>query len=168
MGPYWYSQKSLGDHLEVYDEVRERLKIRSIAALDVTPDQRKAINREKHRMRDEKRRRARGVKPRADYLAAALSRTAPWTQLGISRRQWERRRKATNVASPCDVAGPCATSLITLRMSQGLATSSKPQDQSSAVAVVETIAIPPRKRLRQAISEQICPYPEDQQQRVAA
>jgi hypothetical protein len=36
MSPHWYSQKSLGQHLELYDEDRERLGIRTIEAVDVS------------------------------------------------------------------------------------------------------------------------------------
>jgi hypothetical protein len=39
-------------------------------------------------------RRRKGVKPRAQYEAASLSRQRPWEAQGISRRTWERRRKA--------------------------------------------------------------------------
>jgi len=47
---------------------------------------------------------------RAEYLARSLSRLQPWLAEGISRRQWERRRKLTSVtkapaANPPTVTG---------------------------------------------------------------
>jgi hypothetical protein len=98
-GPYWYNDRSLGNHLELYDEDRERLHVRTIEACDVTVDERKRINREKNRQRLEKRRRQNGAEPREQYEAESLSHTQPWKVDGISRRTWERRRKDA-VASP--------------------------------------------------------------------
>src|SRR5262249_37127837 len=36
--------------------------------------------------------------PRAEYLAASLSQTQPWLELGISRRTWYRRIKQEQVS----------------------------------------------------------------------
>jgi hypothetical protein len=47
-------------------------------------------------------RQLRGSKSRAEYEATSLSRTKPWLALGIGRRQWERRRKATNGSGGAD------------------------------------------------------------------
>lgn len=95
LGPYWYAARSLGEHLELYDVDREELQTWSIEACDVTEEQRAAINQEKHRKREETRRWKAGAKPRAD----SLSRTQPWLALNISRRTWERRRKAVDANS---------------------------------------------------------------------
>ncbi len=48
------------------------------------------------------------MKTRAEYLAGSLSRRKPWEADGISRRQWERRRKSVASTSqvPADVASP--------------------------------------------------------------
>jgi hypothetical protein len=100
LGPYWYAPRSLGDHLELYDEDRERLGIRTIEACDVTIEQRTEINEVKKHRRQEKWRRKSGAKPREQYLSESLSRTKPWKAEKISRRTWERRRKAAAVASP--------------------------------------------------------------------
>ena len=47
LGAYWYSDRSLGEHLELYDEDRERLRTWSIKAIDVSDEERAVINREK-------------------------------------------------------------------------------------------------------------------------
>jgi hypothetical protein len=70
MAPHWYSQRSLGQHLELYDEDRERLGIRTIEAVDVSEEQREDINAEKGLKSDEKYRRNIGIKPRDEYLAS--------------------------------------------------------------------------------------------------
>jgi hypothetical protein len=60
------------------------------------------IARERHRLAEERRRRASGAIPRQEYEASALSRAKPWEAEGVSRRTWERRRaKGQPVASPC-------------------------------------------------------------------
>jgi hypothetical protein len=100
LGPYWYNGRSLGDHLELYDDDRERLGVRTIEACDVTFEQRKIINREKKIRRLEKQRRQKGAKPREQYLAESLSRTKPWEVDKISRSTWERRRRKAVDASP--------------------------------------------------------------------
>ena len=91
-GPYWYAATSLAQHLELYDEERERLQVRTIPALDVDDQQRKEINLEKERQATQRRRRQCGVKPREQYEAESLSRTEPWKSDGISRRTWYRRK----------------------------------------------------------------------------
>ena len=95
LGPYWYAARSLGEHLELCDEDREDLQAWSIEACDVTPEQRVMINQEKHRKRQESRRRKAGAKPRAE----SISRTKPWIADGISRSEWYRRRKSVGTSS---------------------------------------------------------------------
>jgi hypothetical protein len=91
MAPHWYSAKSLGQHLELYDEDRERLKAWTIAAVDVSDEQRKVINLEKNKQAQMRRRRATGAVPREEYLAEHnKSRAAPWRALGMSRANYYR------------------------------------------------------------------------------
>ena len=87
LGPHWYSLYQLGNHLELYDEDRERLQAWSIEAVDVTAEQRRMINREKNTKSQERRRRKAGAKPHAK----SLSRTKPWLALNISRADWYRK-----------------------------------------------------------------------------
>jgi hypothetical protein len=54
---------------------------------------------EKDRLRKQAERRAKGIIPRAEYIAGSLSATRPWEALGISRDTWERRRKAAATPS---------------------------------------------------------------------
>jgi hypothetical protein len=96
--PHWYSDKSLGDHLELYDEDRERLQAWTIAACDVTREERDAINVEKNRRRQEQHRRKNQSKPRAEYLAEVKG-TEPWKDEGVSRATWYRRRKDCETGS---------------------------------------------------------------------
>jgi hypothetical protein len=69
------------------------LRLRTIAPVDMTVDQRRAFSRARYQKRRQAKRRAEGKKPRADYEAGSLSRIKPWQAQGISRRTWERRRK---------------------------------------------------------------------------
>ena len=91
--------KQLGKQLRVTNADRERLKLWTIAASDLTAQEVLAWRRAKARARKRRLRESRGSKPRAEYEAASLSRTKPWLPLRISRRTWERRR----VASPSAV-----------------------------------------------------------------
>jgi hypothetical protein len=58
---------------------------------------------ERHRKRDEARRRAAGAVERATYEANALSRQKPWEALGMSRASWYRAGKP---AAPADGTSP--------------------------------------------------------------
>lgn len=92
LSAHWYSGRSLGDHLELYDDDRERLQAWTIAAVDVDDEERKKINRRKNRKSHESRRRAAGIEPRAMWLARhAVSRTEPWKALNISKATYYRR-----------------------------------------------------------------------------
>jgi hypothetical protein len=89
--PYWYSGRSLGEHLELYDEDREDLKAWSIEACDVSEDERKEINKKKERRRGERRRRKEGVDTREQYLAKnTKSRKKLWKALKMSRAKYYR------------------------------------------------------------------------------
>ena len=89
--------EALGIKLKLTDIERKHLKIRTIAPFDITPAEREARNRrrkqENDRIRATAKRRAAGVKSRAEYLANSLTTNAPWVEKGVSRRTWERRRK---------------------------------------------------------------------------
>ena len=91
LAPHWYSGASLGQHLELENEARERLRAWSIKATDVTDEERVKTNREKNRIASERRRRKKGAKPRAQYEAESTSQTKPWEAQGISRRTWYRK-----------------------------------------------------------------------------
>jgi hypothetical protein len=81
-----------------YDE-RTLLGITTIGSYDVDKrgraKRRKARKLIRDRERAAKKRAERGAVPRAQYLATSLSATKPWIAQGISRRTWERRRRAS-------------------------------------------------------------------------
>jgi len=83
---------TLAWRLRLTMERRTRLRITSIGAIDVRKEDRPAYLREHHRRRKEDERRANGVKPRTEYLAAVKAKE-PWVALGISRATWYRRGK---------------------------------------------------------------------------
>jgi hypothetical protein len=86
---------------------RQRLGLRTIGSYNVNKAGRKRLATKRRRERDRQRkaveRRASGKDERAVYLAGCLSRTKPWEAEGISRRTWERRRKAVEATRD---AGP--------------------------------------------------------------
>jgi DNA-binding CsgD family transcriptional regulator len=59
------------------------------------PVLRRLYNREYER----RRRRAKGMIPRAEWLAASLARTRPWEAAGVCADTWYRRRRAGTLAS---------------------------------------------------------------------
>lgn len=83
----------LGWHLRLTEQERAKLKITTIEAAGVSPEQRAEINREKRKQRAADARKAKGAKPRAQWLAEHA--TKPWTAAGISRRSWYRHRRGT-------------------------------------------------------------------------
>jgi hypothetical protein len=98
--PFWHDGGWLGERLELTYELRAALDVRTIKAYDKTPEEMAELKREKARLRAEKRHRAEGRQPRAEYLANSISRTEPWKDAGFKcRRTWERKGKPTRVAS---------------------------------------------------------------------
>ena len=70
-----------------------------IAPIDMTPEERADYSRILSNGRRRKKRRAKGMKSRADYLEAnSLSRDKPWVAEGISRAQWYRKQRETSLA----------------------------------------------------------------------
>jgi hypothetical protein len=83
--------KALGERLRVTSEERERLRLWTIAACDVTDEERAIQQRTKKRAKDKRRRRQAGMNTRAEYLAISVSQRKPWEAFGISRRTWYRQ-----------------------------------------------------------------------------
>ncbi len=81
-----------------YDE-RTLLRITTIGACDVSKRERTKRRKARKLIRDRnraaKKRAERGAIPRSEYERNSLSATQPWKAQGISRRTWERRRRAT-------------------------------------------------------------------------
>ena len=71
------------------------MRLRTIAPVDMTRQERVAFSQALARQRRQARRRSKGKKPRAEYLAKSLSQTKPWLARNISRSTWYRRGKPT-------------------------------------------------------------------------
>ena len=89
------SADRLARWLELTFEVRTALRITTIGSVDVPKRARKEIRRRKDRAYQERKRRARGVRPQFESLSA----TQPWRELGMSKRTWYRRNKERNGTS---------------------------------------------------------------------
>jgi hypothetical protein len=91
--------------LEITADERWRCSITTMDPIDETRAERRSLQRQSDRERKERERRAKGVTPRAEWEAKSLSRMKPWLALGISRRTWERRRKAGVLGNVVVLAG---------------------------------------------------------------
>jgi hypothetical protein len=102
LNPRLESAETLGRTVRLTYAERTLLKINSIGSHDVSKADRARLAKERRRARDRDRkaakRLAQDMTPRNVYLAESLSRTRPWEAEGISRRTWERRRRAKIVA----------------------------------------------------------------------
>jgi hypothetical protein len=101
--PHYWKADDLAHYLGIFYDVRQDLKLKTIGSVDIGKKARKELRKREARLRKERKRRERGAKSRAQYEAEALLNTRPWAALGISRRTWERRRRAGPVASPSAV-----------------------------------------------------------------
>jgi hypothetical protein len=86
----------LGLRQQVTNQERERLRIWTIAAHDMTAEERKEQRRAKAAAR---KRRQRSRKPRAAYLAGSIARAKPWEKAGVSRATWYRQNRETGVST---------------------------------------------------------------------
>jgi hypothetical protein len=80
---------------------RQQLGLTTIGSINVPKRARKELRKLRNRRGQERRRRAAGSRPRAEYEANSLSATKPWEAMNMSRRTWERHRNKASVASPC-------------------------------------------------------------------
>jgi Tfp pilus assembly protein PilV len=97
---------ALGRYLRLTDKMRTALGITTIGSFDLSKRQRALRKSERSRARKEMKRRAAGKKTRAEYLAAAKSRTQPWKVEGKSRSLWYSRRKAAGQVRPHPPSSP--------------------------------------------------------------
>lgn len=77
-------------------EERTMLGLTTIGAVDHGKAARTKRRRERDRQRKAAARRAAGIKPRGEFIAAGLEHAEPWKAEGISRRTWYRRRGRTS------------------------------------------------------------------------
>jgi hypothetical protein len=96
---------NLAKFLGVTYAQRQALGIKTIGSIDVKRRARKELRKRKNRLAAERKRRELGMRPQSESLSA----TQPWSELGMSRRTWERRRNAagTEVGDAVD-ANPSA------------------------------------------------------------
>lgn len=91
--PRRFSSDALGEHLRLTFIERERLGIRTIGSVDVTKETRLEMTRQKRVKRQRLKRRAAGMKTRAEYLAEQKAKPKPWEDAGVSRATWYRLRR---------------------------------------------------------------------------
>ena len=90
------SATDLGVKLNLTWDERQRLAIRTIAPVDLTPEElarkRKDRRKERERVKKARQRRKAGVKSEIAYRTTSLAHQMPWERLRISRRTWYRKR----------------------------------------------------------------------------
>ena len=80
---------NLARFLGVTYEQRQHLCLTTIGSINVKRRARGELRKRAGRLRKERMRRARGMRPQSESLSA----TQPWRELGMSRRSWYRRNK---------------------------------------------------------------------------
>lgn len=90
--PLRYRADKVAWKLRVTAAERTRLGLRTIGAIDQSAEQRKVAAKDRRRHRDRERRRAKGMRPRAEYEAGSTNREKPWLASGMSRATWYRQQ----------------------------------------------------------------------------
>ena len=85
--------RKMGERLNLQNWERERLGLRTIAPVDMTPDQLREQRKVKDRARKWRSRRAAKKQPREVYLDNSINRQRPWKAENISRATWYRRHR---------------------------------------------------------------------------
>ena len=88
--PHKYRSGTLGKILNFTGKEWRELRIRTIAPVDMSADERRYYSRIISNGRQLKKRRMQGMRAQTD----SLSRTKPWEAEGISRTTWYGRRKS--------------------------------------------------------------------------
>ncbi len=91
--PRRWKAHSLGWQLKLSAADRKTLGIKTIGAFDVSPAERHELRKADARRRDRKTRRAKGVKPRAEYLTSQAAKSKPWIKAGVSRATYYRQMR---------------------------------------------------------------------------
>jgi hypothetical protein len=100
------SADNLARFLGVTFEQRQRLGLTTIGSVNVKKVARRELRRRNNRLAKEAKRRAKGMRPRAEYEANSLSATKPWETMNMSRRTWERHRNKARDPSVASVGTP--------------------------------------------------------------
>ena len=91
--PRKWRANTLGKLLNFTGTEWRKLRLRTIAPVDMTPEERRDFSRILSNGRRRVKRTRSGMKTRAEYEANSISRAQPWVAEGISRRTWYRRQK---------------------------------------------------------------------------
>lgn len=91
--PLRWRADPLGKKFNLLEVDRQHLRITTIGAVDMTKAERDAARKVRKRQAKREKRRKHGVKPRADYEAAAAGHGRPWIAAGVSKATWYRNRK---------------------------------------------------------------------------
>jgi hypothetical protein len=142
--PRRWRSETLGRLLNVTGDEWKRLHLRTVAPIDMTRAERRAFFRVQSEERRRRKRRARGMKTRTEWLEEnKTNRTKPWEERGISRSSWFRQghhksRETGMAAIKSSIEQPHQSH------------PSKPRSQRSggrakkSMASTSTIPIPPR------------------------
>jgi hypothetical protein len=88
--PRQYKADTIADILQVTAAERDRHRLCTVGAIDMSKAERTARRKQRQRERNTTRRRAAGARSRADYVATAKVNTKPWLRMGMSRRTYYR------------------------------------------------------------------------------
>jgi hypothetical protein len=116
---------------------RQDLHLTTIGSVNVKKAARKVLRKRRAHKALVAKRRANGVRPRAEYEAKSLSRTQPWKELGMSRRTWERHRNKAAAPHDASVSTPIFLSTV-----DRLATPERKRLPSGAVAPKQERGLP--------------------------
>jgi hypothetical protein len=148
------SADNLARFLGVPYEHRQDLRLTTIGSVNVKKRAREELRKLRASKALAAKRRANGVRPRAEYEANSLSSIQPWKEMGMSRRTWERHR---NKARDASVSTPIFLSSVdrpaTSEIKQGLPSEASPRRKQEEAfrpadgswpAVDATVAAPKR------------------------
>lgn len=93
MRPQRWRADKLAWKLKLIEIDRAALQITTIGAIDLSKAERIKRRKERNRLAKLAKRLAKGAKPRAQYLAASITKAKPWAAEGISRASWYRRMR---------------------------------------------------------------------------
>ncbi|WP_434011885.1 hypothetical protein [Methyloceanibacter sp.] len=84
--------REIGQRLGLTNADRERLKLWPFKPIDATDEEIAERRKTRKRERLAQKRREKGIRTRADYLADLASKPKPWEAEGVSRSSWYRMR----------------------------------------------------------------------------
>lgn len=91
--PLNWRADTIARRLNLTEADRERLRITTIGAVDMTKENRALVRKQRKRDAAEARRRATGIPTIAERRAKSDRRGKPWLEMNISERTWYRLRK---------------------------------------------------------------------------